>query len=121
MLEGWRRLGRTLECVRALDARAVAELPDATVIDVRRQDEWNAGRIPGARHLFLGDLPEAADDLPRDRPLVIACQGGSRSSIGASLLRARGFHNVINFSGGFAEWQRSGLPVETTPISPDSP
>jgi hydroxyacylglutathione hydrolase len=119
VLDGWRRLGRALECVRTLEARDVATLRDATVIDVRAQDEWNAGRIPGARHLFLGDLPEATDDLPRDRLLVIACQGGSRSSIGASLLRARGFDNVINFSGGFAEWQRSGLPVETTPISPD--
>ena len=119
VLDGWRRLGRSLECVRALGAQAVAELRDATVIDVRAQFEWDAGRIPGARHLFLGDLPDATDDLPRDRPLVVACQGGSRSSIGASLLRARGFNNVINFSGGFAEWQRSGLPVETTQVSPD--
>jgi hydroxyacylglutathione hydrolase len=45
--------------------------------------------------------------------LVIACQGGSRSSIGASLLRARGFKNIINFPGGFAEWRKVGLPVET--------
>jgi len=119
VLDGWRRLGRSLECVRALGAQAVAELRDATVIDVRAQFEWDAGRIPGARHLFLGDLPDATDDLPRDRPLVVACQSGSRSSIGASLLRARGFNNVINFSGGFAEWQRSGLPVETTQVSPD--
>ena len=119
IFEQWRRLGRSLECVRALDARGVAELGDAVVIDVRAQSEWDAGRIPGALHLFLGDLPVATDDLPRDRPLVIACQGGSRSSIGASLLRARGFDNVINFSGGFAEWQSSGLPIETTQVAPD--
>jgi hydroxyacylglutathione hydrolase len=103
--------------VRTLGARDVAGMHDAMVIDVRAQDEWDAGRIPGARHLFLGDLPDATDDLPRDRPLIIACQGGSRSSIGASLLRARGFDNVINFSGGFAEWQQSGFPVETTQVS----
>ena len=118
VLDAWRRLGRTLECVRAVDAQGVTTLSDATVLDVRAQSEWDAGRIPGARHLFLGDLPEAAEELPRDRPLIVTCQGGSRSSIAASILRARGFNNVINLSGGFAEWQRSGLPVETSPAAP---
>jgi len=113
VIEAWRALGRTLDRVRALDARALAALDEAQVIDVRASSEWEAGHIPGARHIFLGDLLDEAEELPRDRPLVVACQGGSRSSIGASLLRARGFTNVINFSGGFAEWRNAGLPVET--------
>jgi hydroxyacylglutathione hydrolase len=99
--------------VRTIDARGLEALDDAVVVDVRADSEWNEGHIPGARHIFLADLVDEADELPRDRPVVIACQGGSRSSIGTSLLRARGFENVINFSGGFAEWQRIGLPVET--------
>ena len=112
-VDRWQNGGRQLNRVRTIDARGLAALDDAVVADVRAESEWNEGHIPGARHIFLAELVDAVDELPRDRPLVIACQGGSRSSIGTSLLRARGFENVINFSGGFAEWQRTGLPIET--------
>ena len=113
VVDGWRRTGREIDRAHVVDANALAELDDVEIIDVRAASEWEGGRIPGARHIFLGDLLEESDTLPRDRKLVIACQGGSRSSIGASLLRARGFTNVINFTGGFAEWRKAGLPVET--------
>jgi hydroxyacylglutathione hydrolase len=117
VIDAWRAAGRRLESVQVVDARALSELEGIEVIDVRADSEWNAGRIPGARHIFLGNLPEASEDLPRDRTLVVTCQGGTRSSIGASLLRARGFANVINFTGGFSEWQKAGLPVETSDAS----
>jgi hydroxyacylglutathione hydrolase len=113
VIEAWRRAGREIDCVRAVDAHTLAELNDVDIIDVRAESEWEGGRIPGARHIFLGDLLEESEQLPRDRTLVIACQGGSRSSIGASLLRARGFQNIINFPGGFAAWRNAGLPVES--------
>lgn len=109
----WRAEQRSLECMRLVEARTLAELEGVEVIDVRGQAEWEAGHIPGARHLFLGDLPKAARSLPRDRPLVIACQGGTRSAIASSLLRARGHSNIMNFPGGFTEWRGAGLPVET--------
>jgi hydroxyacylglutathione hydrolase len=114
-LQEWVAAGHTMQSVPRVDAPGLAAMEDAEIVDVRAASEWNAGHIPGARHIFLGDLLDAADELPRDRPLVIACQGGSRSSIAASLLRANGFQNVINFSGGFAEWERAGLPVESSP------
>ena len=113
VVDRWQRGGRRLNRVRTIGTRELAALEAAVVVDVRAETEWNEGHIPGARHIFLGDLVDTLDELPRDRPLVIACQGGSRSSIGTSLLRARGFENVINFSGGFTEWQRAGLPIET--------
>ena len=112
VIDRWRDAGRPLHRARTISSLDLATLDDAMVVDVRAESEWNEGHIPGARHIFLADVPDVANELPRDRPLVVACQGGSRSSIGASLLRARGFENVINFSGGFAEWQRAGLPVE---------
>ena len=113
VLDTWAATGHTIDRVHAVDARALAELDGAELIDVRATSEFDEGHIPGARHIFLGDLLEVQDQLPRDRPLVIACQGGSRSSIGASLLRAHGFTNVINFTGGFSEWRNAGFPVET--------
>ena len=117
VVDAWRAAGRRLERVQVVDARALSELNGIEVIDVRADSEWDAGHIPGARHIFLGNLAEAIGELPRDRMLVVACQGGTRSSIGASLLRARGFANVINFTGGFSEWQKAGLPVETSDAS----
>jgi hydroxyacylglutathione hydrolase len=116
LFEQWKAKRRPLERAHVVDAQALAA-SDVDVIDVRGRAEFDAGHIPGARHVFLGDLPDATGDLPRDRPIVVSCQGGTRSSIGASLLRARGFSNVINFSGGFTEWRSAGLPVETADAS----
>jgi hydroxyacylglutathione hydrolase len=50
-------------------------------------------------------------EFPPDRPVVLHCQGGSRSAIGASLLQAHGIENVSNLAGGFADWSRKGKPV----------
>ena len=116
LFDEWRAAQRPVEYVRSVEAGHVAAL-DAAIIDVRGHAEWDAGHIPGARHIFLGDLLDAAGDLPRDRPIVVSCQGGTRASIGASLLRAHGFSNVVNFSGGFAAWRGAGLPVETVDAS----
>jgi hydroxyacylglutathione hydrolase len=117
VIDAWRGAGHRLQRVQTIDAHTLAALDGVEVIDVRAESEWEEGRIPGARHIFLGDLLEASENLPRDGKLVLICQGGTRSSIGASLLRARGFTNVINFTGGFTEWRNAGLPVETTDTS----
>jgi hydroxyacylglutathione hydrolase len=118
VFDDWRRSGKTLAHMPTIDAKSLSDRTTARVIDVRGDAEWAEGRIPGAMHLFLGDLVETATTLQRDLPIVVACQGGTRSSIGASLLHARGFTNVSNFPGGFAEWKRLGFPVETsdTPV-----
>jgi hydroxyacylglutathione hydrolase len=81
------------------------------VVDVRAPDEWAAGHIPGALNIPLGHLAERAGELPRDRPIAVNCQGGGRSSIAASVLRANGFEQVANLAGGFRWWERSGFPV----------
>ncbi|MBA3346516.1 MAG: MBL fold metallo-hydrolase [Gemmatimonadales bacterium] len=84
----------------------------ARVIDVRARSEWDTGHLPGAAHIPLGELSEHLARLPRDRPLVVHCQGGSRSAIAASLLEARGFGNVLNLQGGLAEWVAAGFPLQ---------
>jgi hydroxyacylglutathione hydrolase len=82
------------------------------VIDVRAEDEWESGRIPGASHVMLGYLPEHAAEYINDKPIVVQCRSGRRSAIGASILKARGARRVINMKGGILEWSRAGLPVE---------
>jgi hydroxyacylglutathione hydrolase len=86
--------------------------PAVRVIDVRARDEWEEGHIAGAVNVPLGHLTDRLAELERERPLVLHCQSGGRSSVAASVLRAHGFSNVINLSDGFAGWQRRGLPVE---------
>jgi hydroxyacylglutathione hydrolase len=91
---------RTSEMVRLIDSgRAVG-------VDVRGSNEWDAGHIPGSIHIPLGYLAERADELPRDQPIAVFCQGGSRAAIAASVLQARGFTNVRSVHGGYAEWAR---------------
>lgn len=82
------------------------------VLDVRSGAEFRAGHIPGALHIPLGRLSGAVAVLDRDSALVVHCQGGARSPMALSVLRKMGFRNVANFSGGFADYQRQGLPVE---------
>ena len=108
----WATTVEPLASVPQIGVAAVAHRDDRRVIDVRRRAEWDEGHIPGAVHLYLGDLVNLTRDLPRDTPLAVQCQGGTRSAIAASLLQANGFTNVANMSGGFDAWQAAGLPVE---------
>lgn len=84
------------------------------LIDVRSDEEWNAGRIPGAQHHFLGRLPDTLTSIPSAKPVVVQCQVGTRAAIAASILQAAG-RDVINMSGGFAKWRQDGLPVTNEP------
>jgi hydroxyacylglutathione hydrolase len=82
-----------------------------TVIDVRGASEWDAGHLPGAVHIPLGYLPDRLAEIPAG-PLVVQCQSGNRSAIGASVLRRLGRSDVANLTGGYAAWHAAGLPVE---------
>ncbi len=83
-----------------------------TELDVRAADEWESGHLPGVANIPLGYLTERLDEVPRGSPLVTQCQGGGRSAIAASILKAHGFATVRNLAGGFAAWKAAGLPVE---------
>jgi hydroxyacylglutathione hydrolase len=105
-----------LSAVPLVDPRALAQRLAANggaprVIDVRGAPEWNEGHLPAATHVYLGDLDRHASGLRPDQPLVVHCQTGTRSSIAASLLMARGFTDVSNLAGGFEAWKRLGLPI----------
>ncbi|HEX5726452.1 MAG TPA: rhodanese-like domain-containing protein, partial [Longimicrobiaceae bacterium] len=82
------------------------------VIDVRNASEHEAGHLPGALNLPLGRLAERLDAVPRHRPLVVHCQGGSRAWVAAALLKARGFADVRHLAGDYAAWAGEGRPVE---------
>jgi hydroxyacylglutathione hydrolase len=86
------------------------------VIDVRSTEEWRSGHIAGSQHIPLGRLVAQTADTPKSRPVLLVCESGSRSAIGASLLTAAGFADVTNLSGGIAAWRREGLPLEVETV-----
>lgn len=86
---------------------------ELVLLDVRSDAEWRAGHVEQARHEFLGRLSSRLDTLPQDKTIVLQCGSGARSAIAVSLLRAAGFKNLINMSGGYAAWIAAGLPTTT--------
>jgi rhodanese-related sulfurtransferase len=81
------------------------------LIDVRSPREHHEKHVAGSISVPLNHLIERVGELPTDRPIVLHCAGGYRSSIAASLLQARGFHEVSEMAGGIAAWEAAGLPV----------
>jgi rhodanese-related sulfurtransferase len=80
------------------------------LLDVREQDEWDAGHIDGSQHIPLGQLATRLDEVPRDRTVVAVCRSGSRSDRAAKGLRSRGYL-AENLDGGVTAWSRAGLPL----------
>jgi len=108
----WRRLHGALQVVPRIDIRDLAST-DRAIVDVRGSAEWDEAHLPGAEHRYLGDLLASMHGVPRDAPVVLYCQGGTRASIGASLLQAQGFTDVATAPGGMGSWEAAGLPTET--------
>lgn len=113
-LEHWRSKHGELTAIDQVDTpQLLARHKNGEIVlDVRSGAEFRAGHIPGALHIPLGCVPEDARALPHDAGIVVHCQSGSRSPVALSFLRKMGFHCVANFAGGFAGYQRQGLPVE---------
>jgi hydroxyacylglutathione hydrolase len=77
---------------------------DVQVVDVRGASEFNQGHIEGAVNLFVGKLPQNLDKVAKDKPVIIHCQAGGRAAIAYSILKANGFDNILNYSGGWNDW-----------------
>ncbi|HEX6964688.1 MAG TPA: MBL fold metallo-hydrolase [Gemmatimonadaceae bacterium] len=113
--DAWTRAGRQLDTIPQITPAELASRlasHDVAVVDVRNRAEWDAGHLPGAANIPLGQLPDRLAELPAGRPIVVQCQAGSRSAIAASVLRARGLSATQNLTGGFGAWERAGLAVE---------
>lgn len=113
-IRAWAAAGRSLEPVARVTAAEVSARVLAgavSVIDVRSAAEWDEGHLPGAIHVPYGLLASRLGDVPRSKPIVLQCKGGSRSAIAASVLLANGVRDVMNLGGGYDEWVNAGLPI----------
>jgi hydroxyacylglutathione hydrolase len=111
--EAWVRECGPLQTTDQVGVESLTTPDHRMIVDVRRTSEWDEGHVPDAHHLYLGKLVELTKDLPRDTPIAVHCQGGTRSAIAASLLQSHGFTDVANVTGGFDAWKNAGLPIAT--------
>lgn len=93
------------EAARRLDAGAF-------LLDVREDDEWQAGHAPQATHLPLGRLEAEHGSLPKDTEIVVICRSGARSESAAAALLGAGY-DAVNLAGGMRAWAAAGRPVAT--------
>jgi rhodanese-related sulfurtransferase len=83
---------------------------DLHLLDVREDDEWEAGHIDGAQHIPLGQLGERLGELPNGRRIVAVCRSGGRSGSAVRGLKQLGY-DAENLDGGVTAWSRAGLPL----------
>ena len=93
-------------------AASLAERTDVVILDVREQNEWDAGHIPDALFIPMSEIQGRLSEVPKDKTVIVQCRSGSRSSQVTDFLQQQGFTNVRNMSGGLNAWQAAGLPVE---------
>ncbi len=97
------------------EATLLMNREDALVLDVRESGEWSTGHIPGARHITLAQLDKRMSEIEKfkDRPIIICCASGNRSSSACGRLKKGGFEKVFNLSGGISAWLGANLPLTT--------
>jgi rhodanese-related sulfurtransferase len=100
---------QTKEVSRA-EARELIE-QGAQLIDVRADHEWEAGRIPGAVHVPLDQLAERTGEVDGDRPVILYCRGGNRSTMATDALAGAGL-DAAKLSEGIVGWAEAGEPLE---------
>ncbi|MQA94306.1 MAG: rhodanese-like domain-containing protein [Streptosporangiales bacterium] len=94
--------------VPAVEAKAVPE--DAYLLDVREDDEWQAGRAPHATHIPMSALAERAGEVPQDRDVYVICRSGGRSARAVTALNQAGW-KATNVTGGMRAWAFAGRPM----------
>lgn len=111
LLEEARAQIKEITPAEVADLRSSGE--SVVYLDVREQNEWNLGRIPGAQFLPRGQLESKIEELaPRESRVIIYCARGNRSALAANTLQQMGYANVASMSGGFQQWATEDREVE---------
>src|SRR5437667_12752637 len=83
-------------------------------VDARDEQEWVAGHVAGAVHMYVPDVPHRAGEIPREAPVAVHCASGYRAGIAASLLEQAGLTRIIHVNGEYSDWDRLHL-AESVP------
>lgn len=110
----WVTEGEEIDSIPEITAEEFEEIfrtQEFNLLDVRRESEYNAQHIMGAQNFPLDFINRNMNAVDRDTPYYLHCAGGYRSMIAASILKSRGFENLINIKSGFNALQETGLPM----------
>ncbi|MEM8908465.1 MAG: MBL fold metallo-hydrolase [Bacteroidota bacterium] len=121
-MAAWIAAGKETDQVETVTAQALETAfweNSPVVFDVRKTAEYTAQHLLGAQSTPLARINEHLDKFPRTTPFFVHCAGGYRSTIAASILKARGWHNLINVAGGLGAIKETTLPL-SAPICPST-
>jgi len=85
---------------------------DYMLVDVRMDDEFEDGHLPGAINIPLPEIQSRLDEIPTDKPIVMVCRTGNRSDVSSMILSKAGYPEVYNLLGGTKDWAERGFPIE---------
>lgn len=114
-ISSWEKEGRETDSVISISAKQFTDLyksEDIPVFDVRKNGEFNAQHVEKALHTPLSQLNKFLVEFPKEETFYIHCQGGYRSMIAASMLKSRGYHNLVDVAGGFKEIVQTGIATQ---------
>jgi rhodanese-related sulfurtransferase len=117
----WAMLTTSPEVTEIELAKLESRAAETLLIDVREPVEYAEGHVPGAVNLPQADLAARLDELPRDQPIFVICQGGYRSLRAAQFLKQMGFGLVESVAGGTAGWSAMGKPLQVDETDPSAP
>ncbi len=104
-MEAWQKAGERVETIPQITAKELrARRCEFKVLDVRRENEWQAGHIEGATWHALDNFPHELPNIGKNAPIAVHCKGGYRSILAASLLQRAGFTSVTDVIGGYDAW-----------------
>ncbi|MCX6290911.1 MAG: rhodanese-like domain-containing protein [Bacteroidetes bacterium] len=113
--DAWKNAGKPVDTVVSVDAEMFAQKVSSgiSVLDVRNFSEAETGHIKNAKVIPLAELSTNMKSLDTNKTLYVHCAGGYRSMIAASILKAKGFKNIVNVLGGWSKIKETSVPVET--------
>jgi hydroxyacylglutathione hydrolase len=110
----WFKAGKQIESINTWSVHDLHEHQgddSIYILDARKPGEREKGHISGSHHIYVGDLEQNLERVPRDKHIVVHCDAGFKSSIAASILQRNGFARVTNVLGGTRGWEAAGLPM----------
>ncbi|MBX2873606.1 MAG: MBL fold metallo-hydrolase [Saprospiraceae bacterium] len=113
----WLTDGREVDQIETVDvdtfAKRYAKDPDLQILDVRKPGEWSGEHIESAQHFALDYINANMGEIKPDQTYYMHCRSGYRSTVAASILKSRGFENLINVQGAFTDIVKSNIPTST--------
>ena len=119
--DAWKKAGKETDTIKSITASEFAEKfksGDANVIDVRKPNEYSSEHVDKALNLPLDYINDHLSSISKDGTYYVHCAGGYRSMIFSSILRARGFNNLVDVQGGFKAIKEEGSVPLTDFVCP---